>query len=636
MWQTDWAEPRQTVPTDAPRASGLAPEAVRSAYLLSWAEHCIECAVPECYALCPLYVRRADRKCARFENGILPNPQFPGLFPYGAEIKFRRWGKLESYFGFGSVKPDHASLLDRIDRSLLRGIRPVSSLTRWLSPNLRLNGAYAVLRERALQAFTRGHKEIFDEFVLEVWNLDSSPVRLVIECCQPGPKFRTSVALEPGRTMRCIPAATMNVDLFGSLGLIRVYPENDAEAHLVFSWLDFVRYQQAPAPVAARVPGGVAQTKQSAAKVKCVIWDLDQTAWDGILGEQDPARVSLRPDVLRTMRVLDERGILQSIASKNDHGITWPVLERLDVAPLLLYPQINWEPKSANIRRIVEALNIGIDSCAFIDDSAFERAEVAHELPVIRVFRDSDVPSLLDLPEFDVPVTAESQQRRSFYMAESERKQQALEYADRYEAFLTTCKMEAALFRPCEREEVERCLELLHRSNQLNLSTHRYAREEFAELLDRRDVLCIATGCHDRFGDYGIVGFASVLISEEGVALKDFVLSCRVAQKKVESAWFKWLIDASRAAGHRKISASYVKTPRNSVLLNALLEVGFVESRKNESGSTLELDCGTIPPACDIVAVTAPSLELPHASFSTIESPGIPPNAEGETPQAAT
>lgn len=615
MWQTDWAErPRQTTNTEGPQSSTLAPATVSSAYLLSWNEHCIECAVPDCYALCPLYARRRDRKCARFKNGISPNPQYPGLFPFGAEIEFRRWGKLESSFEFGSVKPWQARWLDRIDRSLLRCIPPISSLFRVVSPYLRINGAYAVFRERLLQTITRGRKEDFDEFVIEVWNLQSQPVRLVLECWQQGLKFRTSILLEPGRTIQRIPAASMNIDLHGAFGMVRVYPDNDAEAHVVFSWLDFVRYRRPLGRDAVAETGGViAQNAWLGTKVKCVLWDLDQTAWDGILEDQDADRVVLRPGVLQTMMALDERGILQSIASKNDHDNAWRVLERLGVAHLFLYPQINWEPKSANVQRIVASLNIGVESCAFIDDSPFERAEVAHELPAIRIFADADVHTLLERPEFDVPVTEESRQRRAFYRAESERKQQAVQYAGGYGTFLKTCEMEATLFRPTEREHVERCLELLHRSNQFNLSTYRYTREEFAQLLEQRDVVCICTSCRDRFGDYGIVGFASLGVSKGGAVLKDFVLSCRVAQKKLENAWFKWLTGVAEASGYSRIRAPYGKTSRNGVLLNAMLEAGFVETMKNDAGSLLELDCDATPPASDIVSIVADDLELPPA-----------------------
>jgi FkbH-like protein len=401
----------------------------------------------------------------------------------------------------------------------------------------------------------------------------------------------------------------MNVDLYGPFGMIRAYPENDVEAHLVFSWLDFVKYRT-PADRAPLKSAGVPASRTGASKVKCVIWDLDRTAWDGILGEQEADKIVLRPDVLRTMRALDERGILQSVASKNDYAITWQVLERLGVAELFLYPEINWSPKSANIRQIVNVLNIGMESCALIDDSPFERAEVTHELPEIRVFSDSDVAKLLTRSEFDVPVTAESKQRRSYYTSESQRKEHALEYGDRYEAFLKACRMEATLFVPTEPEHVERCLELLQRSNQLNLSTHRYSAEEFARLLNRPGSLCICTSCRDRFGEHGIVGFASLIVSKERLVLKDFVLSCRVAQKKVENAWFRWLMNAAVIAGYQTVYAPYVKTTRNSVLLNAFVEVGFVKTDMREAGSLLRLECNATPPASDVVSIVSQSLEL--------------------------
>src|SRR5580698_5289722 len=120
MWQTDWAErPGQSVKPEEAQISALAPASVRSTYLLSWNEHCIECAVPDCYALCSLYVARRDRKCSRFKFGIAPNSKYPGLFPFGAEVEFRRWGKLESNFGFGSVRPSEVRWMDRIDRVFL-------------------------------------------------------------------------------------------------------------------------------------------------------------------------------------------------------------------------------------------------------------------------------------------------------------------------------------------------------------------------------------------------------------------------------------------------------------------------------------------------------------------------------------
>ena len=618
MWQTDWADGSQSIRSAEPQCvSELAPAAIDSVYLLHWNEHCTECAVPDCYKVCPLYVGRRDRKCARFKNGISPNPQYRGLFPFGAEVQFRRWGKLESTFGFGAVKLRQVRLLDRIDRIFLRAVRSVSSTLRRVSPNYRVNGAYTVLREGLLRAITQGRREEFDEFVIEVWNLDSHPVRFVVECWQGVLKFRTSIFVRPGRTMRRIPFASMNVDLYGLFGVVRVYPDHDVEAHMVFTWLDFVRYAETSRPHSATaLTEPRAQTAENPKKIKCVIWDLDKTIWDGVLGEQDPSQVSLRRGVLETMAALDEKGILQSISSKNDHDDAWGVLQRLGIAYLFLYPAINWEPKSANIRQIVSALNIGVDACAFVDDSPFERAEVSNQLPEIRTYSDEDVPTLLEKPEFEVPTTQESRQRRLSYVAEFERKQQALHYGHNYEAFLKACEMEAIVFAPTEREHVERCLELLHRSNQLNLSTHRYTRGEFEQLLVAAETVCVSTSCRDRFGDYGIIGFASLERCRDMLFLKDFVLSCRVAQKKLENAWFNWLISAVSAVGHAKIHARYVKTARNGILLSTLKEVGFLETESGPEGLMLELDCDVRPPASEIVSVSAVGVkEIPPGAF---------------------
>jgi FkbH-like protein len=207
-----------------------------------------------------------------------------------------------------------------------------------------------------------------------------------------------------------------------------------------------------------------------------------------------------------------------------------------------------------------------------------------------------------------VAVTEESRQRRSFYVAESGRKQAAAGYQGDYEAFLRSCHMEARLFAPSQAAHVERSLEVLQRTNQLNLTTHRYTREEFDRLLRDGNAICICTSCRDRFGEYGLVGFASLKRQNDRLDLVDFVMSCRVAQKKVENAWFGWLVREARAAGYGKIGARYVKTARNRVMLDAFLEVGFVEIENHDQYSLLELDCAATPPLAGLVAVDAGAL----------------------------
>jgi FkbH-like protein len=613
MWETDWAEKTQCFAYGNPKyVSSLAPAAVDSIYLLHWEEHCVECAVPQCYRICPLYSERRDGACKRFENGIFPNLNYSGLYSFGAEIRFRRWGKIESSIGFyGAVTPRQMHICDFFDRILLSFVRPASSLLRRMTPSYPWMSHYGGFRHRVFKAMSH-RKGVFDEFVVEVWNLQSESVRLVIECVQNGPKFRTSVLLKPGKNLYRIPVESMNIDLQSRSrgkqpsGFIRVYMEHDAEAHLIFTWLDFVRYAgnskeiQKPASTQPAAPSA-----RPAEKVKCVIWDLDNTIWDGILGEQNPEEVSIRPLVKETMLALDSMGILQSIASKNDHDDAWRVLERLGISHLFLYPQINWQPKSGNIQAIVKALNIGDDACAFVDDSPFERAEVSSEMPGIRVYAETALAGLLSRPEFHVAVTGESKQRRLLYEAEAKRKQLGEAHANDYEAFLGSCNMVARLFSPTTPAHVERSLELLQRTNQLNLSAYRYEREEFQKLLRDKGALCLCTACGDRFGDYGIVGFASFTRSNDQLILWDFVMSCRIAQKKVENAWFNWLVGVARSAGYPKIHARYVKTARNHVLLDALHEVGFTDAEDQGDGLLLELDCHGTPPMSALVSINA-------------------------------
>src|SRR5690625_82784 len=109
-------------------------------------------------------------------------------------------------------------------------------------------------------------------------------------------------------------------------------------------------------------------------KVKCVVWDLDNTVWDGVLLEGEGLVV--RPGIREAMETFDKRGILQSIASKNEFEPAWERLEKFGLAEFFLYPQIGWGAKSESIRKIAEELNIGLDTFAFFDDQPFERDEV--------------------------------------------------------------------------------------------------------------------------------------------------------------------------------------------------------------------------------------------------------------------
>ena len=158
-------------------------------------------------------------------------------------------------------------------------------------------------------------------------------------------------------------------------------------------------------------------TKITAKRIKCVVWDLDNTVWNGILLEDKT--VSLKPGIDKIIKTLDERGILQSIASRNDFNSALNKLKEFGLEEYFLYPQINWGSKAESVKAIVKALNIGIDTIAFIDDQQFELDEVKYSHPKVFCIDACDINSAIDTPELNPKfITQDSKIRRKMYLSE--------------------------------------------------------------------------------------------------------------------------------------------------------------------------------------------------------------------------
>lgn len=621
MWQVDWgASPPEPASVGvAPPTSKIDPATIDAAYLLFWEEHCVECAFPTCYTTCPLFIPRPDQKCARFQYGIYPNRAFSGLVEYGADVQFRRWGKLESQLVSGAAPIEAHRKLARQDTALLKIVHPVSAALSGVDPKRHANRVYHLARGRRISQFgdrpaqaEEGTAATFDEFVAEVYNPSPEPFALVLELIQEAhPGYRTSFAVQPGANFFRVPYGEIGVDLSRGEGRLLVYPDGDAEVRAVFTWLDFVRYRPGMAPVDVEAPPTV-RSARPANKVKCVAWDLDNTVWQGVLVEDGPEDCIARPEVLGLIERLDERGIVQVVVSKNDEDFAWSRIAALGLADKFVAKAINWGSKSQNLHQVADALNLNLDAIVLIDDSPFERAEVESELPQVRTYDALNLTGLLEKPEFDVPVTEEGKRRRLSYLAEGNRKTVSQQYGSNYADFIRSCEIHAELFTPREASEVDRCLELIQRSNQLNLSTVRYEHSELATLLDDPDIINIALRVRDRFGDYGIVGFASVDVGGRVPVLKDLVISCRVARKKIEHAWFAWLGDQFRRWGCERLDARYVRSARNGVLLDTLGEIGFTPGETVDGAVMLNLPLndGRRVPDSDLVAVVDQGVEL--------------------------
>ena len=155
--------------------------------------------------------------------------------------------------------------------------------------------------------------------------------------------------------------------------------------------------------------------------IKCVVWDLDNTLWNGILLEGDDLK--LKPGIVNVIEELDQRGILHSIASKGVHEDAIRKLKEFKLEKFFLYPEINWNAKSQSIAKIQNKLNIGMDTLMFIDDQPFERDEVKSKHPAVTCIDADEYLNLISNPQLNPKfITQDSAKRRLMYVEDQRRK----------------------------------------------------------------------------------------------------------------------------------------------------------------------------------------------------------------------
>lgn len=314
--------------------------------------------------------------------------------------------------------------------------------------------------------------------------------------------------------------------------------------------------------------------------IKCVVWDLDHTLWDGTLAEGDDVR--LRPGVAALIRKLDQRGVLHSIASKNNYAEAMAKLEDFGLAEYFLYPQISWSAKSVALEQIRSKLNLGIDALLFIDDQPFEREEVQAVHPSVQCL---DAAHYLLLPELDgirhAPVADDAAQRRLRYLQDQQRQQEEEQFQGPPEAFLAGLQMKFQIKPACD-ADLLRAEELTLRTNQLNSTGVTYSAAQLRQLMDCPRHQLLVCELQDKYGSYGKIGL--VLTEQVGavMVIRLLLMSCRVAARGVGSVLLNCLMQQAQTAGLR-LQADFRRTPRNRQMLVTYQFAGFAEvSRDGE------------------------------------------------------
>jgi len=538
---------------------------LQSRTVLPWSEHCTECVWPTCYSTCDLYSARPDGGCRRFTDGMVRVEIPASVNSYILKIRFKRWGKLWTP---GNVRLHSAEKAEKLET---RDYRIGKTLQRIPVPALvKITAATKVygFKKRAAASASHG-EEMPSCFLLECYNPESHNVQLSLTM-RPSDAdtmipFQKLLDLAPGFHRIRIPLEeiTALLDVRKPFGIDLTPNDEINETTLYFGLMEFATE--------------LAETKKaegSEKKVKCIVWDLDNTLWDGVLVEDGPERLRLKSGVAAIIHELDQRGILHSIASKNDPEAALPVIKSFQLDQYFLCPQISWQPKSQGIQAIAQQLNIGIDSILFVDDSEFELGEVAAACPGLQVLNAERYATLPERSDCKVPITAESRGRRKLYRVEESRQAIAQKFSNDYLAFLRHCEINLAV-RPMTEDNLERVHELTQRTNQMNFSGNRYSRDVLRELLSKPYLDTFVLSCEDRFGSYGVIGFS--IVDRREPRMTDLMFSCRIQSKRVEHAFLAWVLRKYIDETGNDFYADYRMTPRNAPSGKVFADLGMEE-----------------------------------------------------------
>jgi FkbH-like protein len=327
--------------------------------------------------------------------------------------------------------------------------------------------------------------------------------------------------------------------------------------------------------------------------IKCVVWDLDNTLWKGVLLEDD--RVYLKSNVIDIIKTLDNRGILQSIASKNERTKAIAKLTELGLQEFFLYPQINWNSKASSIKKIAESINIGIDAIAFIDDRLFELEEVKFSHPEVLCIDAASLNQLLDMSQMNPRfITEDSKKRRLMYLSDIDRDRAESEFVGPQQEFLATLNMHFTI-SSAQEEDLQRAEELTVRTNQLNTTGYTYSYEELNQFRQSDKHKLLIASLEDKYGTYGKIGLALVECQESLWTIKLLLMSCRVMSRGVGTVMLNYIIKLAKENDVR-LCAEFVANNRNRMMHIAYKFAGFKEIKKMGELKVLENDLTRIQP----------------------------------------
>jgi len=366
-------------------------------------------------------------------------------------------------------------------------------------------------------------------------------------------------------------------------------------------WYNFHMALSPAATVAlARNVAGIIKAAYGKSR-KCLVVDLDNTLWGGVVGDDGVQNIVLGRDhpvgeafldFQRYVKGLQQRGVILAVCSKNDpenakDGFSHPdsILKVEDFSAF----KANWNPKPDNIRAIAEELNIGLDSVVFVDDNPAERSFVADQLPDVAVPDvGSDVSRFAELLEleryFELSSVVRDDLSRSAYYHSNARRTAHQDAFQNYGEFLASLEMTADIgeFSPVY---LDRITQLINKTNQFNLTTRRYTSAEVEAISHDPSFVTLYGRLTDKFGDNGLVSVLIGRVAGEALEIDLWLMSCRVLKREMEIAVFDALVEQCLARDVRKIVGRYIPSKKNAMVAGHYASLGFSRVTSSSDGS---------------------------------------------------
>jgi FkbH-like protein len=343
--------------------------------------------------------------------------------------------------------------------------------------------------------------------------------------------------------------------------------------------------------VASRVVDIVAAVKGQFKK--CLILDLDNTVWGGVIGDDGLEGIQLGhglgigkafTEFQMWVKKLKQRGIIICVASKNNEETAKEPFEKhpdmvLKLDDIAVF-QANWETKVDNIRTIQRILNIGFDSMVFLDDNPFERNMVRENIQGITVPELPEDPGeyleyLYSLNLFETASYSNADKDRTKqYQVEAKRVSLAKTFHNEAD-FLKSLNMVSTV-SGFTKFNTPRVAQLSQRSNQFNLRTVRYTEEDIAQLAEDANTIDLSFTLEDKFGDNGLIAVIIMKRQDEETLFVDtWFMSCRVLKRGMENFTLNTMVAKAKAAGYKRIVGEYLPTPKNKMVENHYTSLGF-------------------------------------------------------------